>query len=272
MKETFKPIAPLMVSTDNDKHVSKIEKLQTDTIILNLEDGVSNKQKALQNCKIILKEFERKHKLIVRVNALDENGADEILEIAPLIPDAIRVPKIRFQEDVKNIEKLLENRKIDIHLSIETKESWLNLTSLKTSERVTTFYIGILDLIADLGLSQEKLEPSNPVVQYLLSHFLITSKALQVHPVSPTFQDYENEKLFREWLELEKKIGYSAKGVISPTQAKIVHEFFGTSRDELKKAKEIIELFEKNGSFAHSEYGYIDEPIYKGALAILNES
>jgi citrate lyase subunit beta/citryl-CoA lyase len=266
----FKTVAPLMISTDNEKHISKIEKMQTDSIILNLEDGVLDKNKALKNCKLILKEFPRNQKFIVRVNALDEGGENEISEIRDFSPNAIRVPKIRTKDDVLRIEKLVSQ--IDIHLSIETREAFLNLATLKTSENVTTFYLGILDLIADLELSQDRLEPTNPMVQYILSQFLVTSKALRVHPVAPVFQDYKNEKLFKEWLELEKRIGFSAKGVISPTQAKTVIEFFGMEKDEVEKAKEIVKFFEKFGSKAHEKYGYIDEPIYKGALAILKNS
>ncbi|EJF07064.1 citrate lyase beta subunit [Thiovulum sp. ES] len=267
---SFKPIAPLMISTDNEKHISKIEKMETDSIILNLEDGVSDKKKALENCKTILKDFPRKQKFIVRVNALGENGDSEISEIQKFKPDAIRVPKIRNSDEVQKIENLIFE-KIDIHLSIETKEALLNLATLRTSNRISVFYLGILDLIADLELSQDKLEPTNPMVGYLLSQFLVTSKALGVHPVAPVFQDYKNEKLFHEWLELEKRIGFSAKGVISPTQAKIVTEFFRKEESEIEKAREIVQLFQKNGSFAHDKYGYIDEPIYKGALAILNK-
>jgi citrate lyase subunit beta/citryl-CoA lyase len=267
---SFKPIAPLMISTDNEKHILKIEKMKTDSIILNLEDGVSNKKKALENCKTILKDFPRNQKFIVRVNALDESGDLEISEIQKFKPDAIRVPKIRNSDEVQKIENLIL-KEIDIHLSIETKEALLNLATLKTSNRVSVFYLGILDLIADLELSQDRLEPTNPMIGYILSQFLVTSKTLGIHPVAPVFQDYKNEKLFREWLELEKRIGFSAKGVISPTQAQTVIEFFRKEESEIKKAREIVRLFKKNGSLAHEKYGYIDEPIYKGALAILNQ-
>jgi citrate lyase subunit beta/citryl-CoA lyase len=85
------------------------------------------------------------------------------------------------------------------------------------------------------------------------------------------YQDYKNIQTFKEWLKLEKMIGYDAKGCISPTQAKLVNEFFTDDEQEIKKAKEIVKLFEEQKArgitgFSHSSYGFIDEPIYKDAL------
>jgi citrate lyase subunit beta/citryl-CoA lyase len=69
-------------------------------------------------------------------------------------------------------------------------------------------------------------------------------------------------------------MGFDAKGCISPKQVSVVNEYFGVSQKELQKAKEIVSLFEEQRAkgvtgFSHSEYGFIDEPIYKGALAVL---
>jgi citrate lyase subunit beta/citryl-CoA lyase len=262
-----------MVSTDNEKHISKIPNLETDTVILNLEDGVGEKEKALKNCKKILKEFERTHNFVVRINSLDSGGVKEIEELNPFKPDAIRIPKIRTAKDV-DLGVDLISKEIDIHLSIETKEAWLNLAQLRRESRVSTFYLGILDLFADLGLSQNLLSPESDIAKYILSHFLITSKALGVNPVSFVYQNYQNRDKFLEWLQLEKRMGYNSKGALSPTQANDIREALGVSDREIERAKEIKRLFEENSQkgvngFSHIEYGFIDEPIYKGALATL---
>jgi citrate lyase subunit beta/citryl-CoA lyase len=271
----FFPVAPIMVSMDNEKHISKVDNLEVDTIILNLEDGVANKKKALQNCKNFLKNLENNSKkFVVRVNSIDKGGLEEIVDLNLYKPHAIRVPKIRMRKDVELVEKTL-SQNIDLHLSIETKEAWLNLSNLKTSERVTNFYLGILDLFADLGLSQNLITPKNPLMQYTLSHFLITSKAIDVNPVAPVFQDYKNRELFSEWLKLENELGFHSKGALSPTQAKEIIEKLSFSEDEVKRAFYIKTIFEENSKngingFSDEKYGFIDEPIYKGALNILN--
>jgi citrate lyase subunit beta / citryl-CoA lyase len=270
--------SPLMISAHNLKHLQKISTLESDSIMLNLEDGVSHEQKpfALRLCALTLSHFQKiDKKLIVRVNELENGALEEIKFLNTFMPDAIRVPKIRNSEDVKRVLEVLDEN-IELHLSIETKEAWLNLKSLRVDERVKVFYLGILDLFADLNLSQSLITPQSQLMHYMLSHFMITCRCVGVKPVSFVFQDHKDSATFQEWLNLEKSMGYDAKGCISPTQAITVQNFFGIDSAEIERAKEIVKLFEdsqKNGvsGFDHKIYGFIDEPIYKGALKILNK-
>ncbi|EDZ62772.1 citrate lyase beta chain [Sulfurimonas gotlandica GD1] len=267
----------LMLSCNNLKHLNKIENLDADCIMLNLEDGVSKEDKhfALVLCAIFLtKHRECSKKLVVRVNALDEGGYEEITYLNQFMPDAIRVPKIKNKKEVDNVLALL-NEDIELHLSIETSEAWHNLATLKGNLRVTTFYLGILDLFADMKLSQSLINLNNPTMLYMLSHFLITSRAMKVKPVSFVYQEFKNLDEFSLWIELEKSMGYDSKGCISPDQVKLVNEIFVDEEAQINRAKVIVKLFEMHRDtgvtgFVDEEYGFVDEPIYKGALALLN--
>ena len=267
----------MMLSTHNLKHLLKIPQLQAECLMMNLEDGVSAEQKpfALALCAMTLSSYpQTDKKLVVRVNPLDEGGAEEILYLNPFMPDAIRVPKIRTLDEVKRVLELVDE-KIEIHLSIETKEAWLLLSQLRMDDRITAYYLGVLDLFADLGLSQKLLIPENPTVQYMLSHFLMTSRACGVKPVSFVYQEYKNDEGLRNWLIMEKQMGFDAKGCISPAQVESINLFFGYSEAEIERCKEIVKLFEEQQAYGISgfvvdRYWFIDEPIYKGALAVLS--
>ena len=268
----------LMLSCNNIKHLSKIESLEADCIMLNLEDGISREEKpfALALCAIFLSRLQKcEKKLVVRVNALDEGGYDEITYLNQFMPDAIRVPKIKTPDEVKAVHALLKDD-IELHLSIETAEAWHNLSSLSVNKRVTTFYLGILDLFADMGLSQGLIDLKNPTIHYMLSHFLVTCKSIRVKPVSFVFQDFRDLETFEKWIALEYSMGYDAKGCISPKQAELVNKIFVDKQEEIKRAKVIIKLFEMHEAegitgFVDEEYGFIDEPIYKGALKLLED-
>jgi len=271
--------SPMMLSAHNIKHLNKIPELDTDAVILNLEDGVSNAMKpfALRLAMLALSALpESDKKMIVRVNALDEGGDAEIEMLNSCRPDAIRVPKVRSAEDVKRALTLCD-KAIELHLSIETKEAWLQLAQLKVDARVTTFYLGILDLFADMGLSQELIRVDNPLMHHILSQFLLTSRAVGAKAVSFVYQDYKDEAGFQAWLDLEKRLGYDAKGCLSPNQAVLAHTTFSVDAEALERARYIIEHFEAKRErgitgFSDERYGFIDEPIYKGALALLNNS
>jgi len=275
-KSDFKSV--LMLSCNNIKHLSKIESLDADCIMLNLEDGVSKEDKpfALVLCAIFISQIKKSDKkLVVRVNALGEGGYEEITYLNQFMPDAMRVPKIREAEEVKSILALLKDE-IELHLSIETSHAWHKLSSLAVNNRVTTFYLGILDLFSDMKLSQNLINIQNPTMKYMLSHFLITSKSMGVKPVSFVLQEFKDLDKFREWIELEKSMGYDSKGCISPKQVELVNEVFVDEEEQIKRAHVIIKLFEMHQEqgitgFVDDEYGFIDEPIYKGALALLEK-
>jgi citrate lyase subunit beta / citryl-CoA lyase len=276
-KSDFKSV--LMLSCNNIKHLEKIESLQADCIMLNLEDGVSKEEKpfALVLCAIYLSRLQKSDKkLVVRVNALDEGGYEEIAYLNQFMPDAIRVPKIKDKKEVENVLALLHDE-IELHLSIETALAWHNLSTLGFNQRVSTFYLGLLDLFADMKLSQALINIDNPTMHYMLSHFLITSKAMGIKPVSFVFQEYKDLNMFSQWIELEKNMGYDAKGCVSPKQAELVNNIFVDKEAEIKRAQIIVKLFEMHKEegitgFSDDEYGFIDEPIYKGALTLLEKN
>jgi len=69
-------------------------------------------------------------------------------------------------------------------------------------------------------------------------------------------------------------MGFTSKGCVSPAQVDEVLQCFEVKDTEIQKAKYIIELFEKMREegvtgFADKKYGFIDEPIYKGALKVV---
>lgn len=267
----------LMLSCNNLEHLMKIDSVEADCIVLNLEDGVSKEDKpfGLVLCAIFLSHHKRcDKKLVVRVNSLLEGGYEEITYLNQFMPDAIRVPKIRDVKEIESVYELLD-KKTELHLSIETSSAWANLAQLKIDKRVTTFYLGILDLFADMNLPQSLITKDNPVMLHILSQFLITCRVIGVRPVSFVYQEFKNLDEFEKWITLEKSMGYDAKGCISPEQAKLVNKVFADSEREIRRAKTIIRLFELKREegitgFEDDEFGFIDEPIYKGALALLN--
>ena len=259
------------------KHINRLDSLSADAVTLNLEDAIapSRKKEALINIALFLSHLkETKSEIIVRVNPLDEGGLEEIEFLKDFCFNAVRVSKIKSQKDIDKVLKVLPEDK-QLHISLETKEAFRDLAHFKTYGRFTRANLGILDLLASLKLPQSMLKIGNPTVEYILSKFLIDCKTIGVEPVSFMYQDYKDLDGFREFCKIERQIGFKSKACMGPAQVEIANEIFAPSQAEIKRAKEIKEAFEANAKeaingFMHPEYGFIDEPIYKDALNLLD--
>ena len=263
----------LMVSAHKAKHLNKLDELECDAAIINLEDGVAPKYKrvALLAAALFIQHAPATAPmLVVRINPLDEGGSEEIAVLNDFLPDAIRVPKVRSQRDVQKALELVKEP-IEVHLSIETKEAWRCFGDFGIDERVSTVYLGILDLLADLDIPQSILRLQNPTIDHILAKFLVESKASGFYPVSFVYQKYQDLEEFEEWCRYEKAMGYEAKACITPDQVKVVNRIFSWDRQKALYIKERFEQMSARGvtGFVDEKYGFIDEPIYKDALNIL---
>jgi citrate lyase subunit beta/citryl-CoA lyase len=266
----------MMVNPLHKKHLQKIPTIDSGIITINLEDGIapSKKAEALYNVIDFLQDDPKSpSKIVIRINELDLGGIDEIKKLQGIHFDAIRIPKIHSKNEVQSILDILDPR-YELHLSCETKEAFSDISSLKTDSRVTTLYLGILDLFNDLGISHECLDLNNATVDYILAKFLVDCKSCGFFPVGFIYQEYQNTQEFTQWCKKLKVMGYDAMGSIGPKQSTIAKEVFGPTKAQIERAKQIVKAFEAKsqeniGGFMDERYGFIDEPIYKNAKLIL---
>jgi len=267
----------MMLNPLKQTHIEKIPTLKAHKITLNLEDAIapSRKKEALLNIAKILKNSTTpKDKIIVRVNPLNSGGKEEIEFLNSFDFNAVRVSKVRDIKEIKSALSLIKES-IELHISLETKEAFYNIREWRISERFTTANLGILDLLNSFGLPQSLLQINNPTIDYILSKFLLDCKSVGLLPVSFMYQDYNNIKEFTKWCEKEHLMGFESKACMGPKQVEVANKIFGISEYELVRAKEIKESFESSSKkgengFMHPKYGFIDEPIYKDALLVLD--
>jgi len=258
------------------KHLNRMDESDADMITLNLEDAIapSRKKEALHNIALFLSHMEKSNSfIIVRTNPLNEGGAEEIAFLNNFGFDAIRVAKVKNQIEIAQALTLLSKDK-ELHISLETKEAFESLSKLRIDERLTTANLGILDLLTSLDLPQSIVTLKNPAIDYILSKFLVDAKTAAIHPISFMFQEYNDTETFRAWCEHEKMMGFESKACMGPKQVKIANEIFSINKYELERARHIKESFEANSTkgingFMDDKYGFIDEPIYRDALILL---
>ncbi len=267
----------MMLNPLNLKHLNRIDESEADMITLNLEDAIapSRKKEALHNIALFLSHLEASNScIIVRINPLNEGGEEEITFLNDFDFDAVRVAKVKNQYDIARALTLLSPEK-ELHISLETKEAFASLATLRIDERLTVANLGILDLLASLRLPQSVVQPGNPTIDYILSKFLVDARTAGIHPISFMFQEYNDTKMFRAWCEREKAMGFESKACMGPKQVSIANEVFDVSSEALARAEYIkarfeVEASQGNNGFMDERYGiFIDEPIYRDALLTL---
>ena len=267
----------MMLNPLNLKHLNRIDAHDADMITLNLEDAIapSRKKEALHNIALFLSHMEHANSfIIVRTNPLNEGGAEEIAFLNDFGFDAVRVAKVKNQTEIAQALTLLSADK-ELHISLETKEAFESLSKLRIDGRLTTANLGILDLLTSLGLPQSLVTLENPTIDYILSKFLLDSKMAGIHPISFMFQEYNDTETFKSWCEREKMMGFDTKACMGPKQVQIANKIFTINKYELERALHIKEAFETHSAqgingFMDEIYGFIDEPIYRDSLLILN--
>lgn len=268
----------LMVRADTPKHLNKLDVMKPDVAVINLEDGIAPEKKewSAYLAGAFLSNLKKSHSLItVRVNPLKQGGDEEIGFFNQFKPDAIRIPKIKTPKEVEEALYLTDTA-IDLHLTIETKEAFQAMKELKIDDRVKVFHFGILDLLTDMNQPQSMVKLDNPLVDYLRVRFLAEASLAGVTPMGFIYQDFKNLEVFRRWCEKDKALGFSGKGCISPGQVEVANEVFGVNKKDLERAEYIKQIFEGKAregvtGFSDETYGFIDEPIYRDALLVLQK-
>lgn len=248
----------LMVSGHQVKHLNKIDSLPADVIMLNLEDGVPKEKKEIARIMtaVFLSNLKNSGKeIVIRVNPINEGGLDDIKFLDKFSFNAFRIPKVNSIEEIDDVF-MITNK--EIHASIETKEAFFNIKEL-THPKLTTFYIGIYDLLNELKISHSVINLENPLIHRILSDFSLTCRYKNIIPIGFVYQQYKDLEGFKKWCLLQKNLGIQGVGCITPAQCEIANKIFD---EDLEFAKMIVERFEKEGPFTIDGL-YVDEPIYK---------
>ena len=269
----------LFMPGNNSGMLLNADTLGADSIILDLEDAVSPKEK--DSARILvrnaLKYIDYKNcEVIIRINSIDtEFWKKDLDEIIPLKPDMIMPPKVSCAEDVQIIAdymKIVEERHnikktTAIIPLIETALGVENAFQIATScERVKAIFLGGEDLTADLRCKRTK---KGDEIFYSRTRMVIAARAANIDAYDTPFTDVEDEEGLRLDSQFAKSLGFTGKALISPRHVMCVNEVFSPTKEEIEYAYEVMEIIKiakEQGKGAISLHGkMIDAPIVERA-------
>ena len=228
-----------------------------DSIMLDLEDAVAEKEKDSARFSLFhaLKEINyRGIECIVRINGLDSDLWEEDIRCAVAGgADGIRIPKTETAEDVKKVEKAVEEAekefgvepgKVLIMAALESAKGVLNALDIcKASDRLFGIALSGGDYTKDL---QTHITGTGVELMGARQHMIIAARAAGVQCFDTVYTDLDDMEGFIKDVETIHLMGFDGKSIINPRQSAPVHKIYTPSQKEIIFAQKVVkEIDEK---------------------------
>lgn len=254
-----------------------------DSIMFDLEDAVSLKEKDSARVLVhsALKTFDYGNiEIVVRINALDAGGAEDIEAMVLAGVDVIRLPKTETAQDIIDVEAVIKEveQQNDITVgttkmmaAIESAEGVLNAPAIaKSSTRLIGIALGAEDYVTNM---KTRRHPDGQELFFARSMILHAARAAGIAAIDTVYSDVDNTEGFEAEVRLIKQLGFDGKSVINPRQIPLVNTIYAPTEKEIQNAKEVIwgiREAEAKGSGVISVNGkMVDKPIVERAERVI---
>jgi citrate lyase subunit beta/citryl-CoA lyase len=197
------------------------------------------------------------HTVLVKINALDEDGLEDVARIAQPGLAGLVVPKLREPADVQRTDAALREAEARNHcepgstallLLVETPRAALSAFQLAgASPRVISLIAGTAangDMARELGFrwtagGLERL--------HLRSKLLLDARAADVEwPLDGVFPDVRDIDGLVAEAEHTRDLGYRGKLVVHPSHVEPVNRVFTPGAEEVALQRRVLEAFERS--------------------------
>ena len=278
----------IFVPSNSRRFIDKAKTLNADITCFDLEDSVPINEKTVAR-EIIVQTLKRrtdyKTNVYIRINSFDSGMAfSDLKEIIQNGVDGIVIPKVNDENEVVDIirfisiledERGIKKGSIKLIPSIETAKGVVNAYFIaKADQRVNALIFGVFDFLYDMGLDYAE----NDGIEYVYARgkIPVDAKAAGVAAIDAIWQNVDDTNGLTKDARVAKRLGYSGKSIIHPSQIDPVHKIFIPTKNEIEWAKKVIEALGEtmergSGRGAVKLEGkMIDAVHYKQAKAILN--
>ncbi len=258
-----------------------------DCMVFDMEDSVPLAEK--DAARLLIYHMIREHRpagkyIIIRVNGIYSEYIDEDLEAAVRAkPDAIRIPKVEYANEVKMIDEKItaiekeagiEEGSIELWCNIESYLGVLNAYEIASaSPRVVALALGAEDFTASMKAQRTK---GGQEIFYARNAVLMACRKAGVEAVDAVFSDINDLEGLKADTTLTKNLGFDGKTVVHPRQIDVVNSFFTPSAKEIKYAQRVLEAVEEGKRLKKGavtlDGGMIDKPMELRAYTTLAQA
>jgi len=277
----------IFVPGNRIRFVEKAKTLAADIICFDLEDSVPENEKHAARGIIaetlLARRQEYSGHVYVRTNS-PESGLvpDDLKAILQKGIDGIVVPKVNDACEMLEIKKhivMLEKErkigKIALMPSIETARGVVNAYLVASAdERIKALVFGVFDFLYDMRLDYDEHDPLG--YSYVRAKIPIDARAAGIPAIDAIWQKIDDiDGLIRD-ATMARRLGYSGKSIIHPSQIEPVHNVFRPSKSEVEWAKKVVQALAQamdkgtGRGAVRLEGRMIDAVHYKQAKAIFD--
>ena len=256
----------LSVPGHKGKMHAKATDSNVDVIMLDLEDSVPADQKEAARKTVIdsLLSLDFNAKQVgLRINSLETPFAYkdliQVVEAACDHIDTIVVPKVNHEGDIHFVSRLLDGvemalgqkRPIRIQACIETAQGLSRIKEIAEADsRLSALAFGIADYQASIGAglvslsghgeNEEQVYPGHRW-HFPISRMVMAAKANGLVALDAPYGNFKDDAGLKKSTDLGKALGCDGKWVIHPDQIDTVNQVFSPSKEEIQRARQILE-------------------------------
>ncbi|MBQ2361477.1 MAG: HpcH/HpaI aldolase/citrate lyase family protein, partial [Prevotella sp.] len=198
-------------------------------------------------------------------------GKKDIEAVVKAGVDVIRMPKTETADEVREVEREIENVEKEIGCLGRTKimaaiESALGIVNAYdiaiASKRMMGIALGAEDYCANLKTQRT---PGGAELLLARQAIVVAARAAGIDALDTVYSNLNDMETFRKEVELIKTLGFDGKSIINPRQIEVVNEVFAPKEKDIMKAQTILAAIkeaEKRGSGVISVNGkMVDRPV-----------
>lgn len=246
-----------------------------DAVCLDLEDGVSFAQKdeARDKALTLLAGRPRvRAEVVLRINepASDLGERDlEALLAAGVRPDALMVPKVGDPDTLRALVRRLAPvlPRLPLVVQIETARGLAAVDAVAVAvPDVAVLFFGAVDLSAELGCAIEW-----DALLCARSRVVAAAALAGVDAMDTPFMDVGAPSRLDEEARAVRRLGFTGKAAIHPTQVAIIQEAFSPAPEAVAWARRIVAAYEANaGGVLLVDGQLVERPVIASARRILD--
>jgi len=277
----------MFVPGHRQRMIDKAMGLNTDAIMLDIEDGVAPSEK--DTARKLIGEALGRERLpnsptcFVRINAIGHERMDSDLEaVLRTGLDGLVLPKVETSEEVLKVDGIVTEREpglgmepgtVRFLIAIESPKGLLNGAAIAScSPRVMGLMFGAEDFSREIGLPLVREREAQDLI-YARSATVIAAASAHVQVVDGVWVDLNNTDGLWAFARQSRRLGFSGMSLIHPSQIDPINSVFSPTQEEIGYAQQVVKAYDEAVARGDGSISFggqlLDRPIVERARRTL---